>query len=40
MCQCSVKIKDRIADIKKANVVHKYSCPGYAKTYIGQTETN
>lgn len=32
--------KDRIADIKKANVVYKFSCPGCAKTYIGKTERN
>ena len=32
--------KDKMSDLKKANVIYKFKCPGCSKYYIGKTERN
>ena len=35
---CSTK--DKMSNLKKANVIYKFCCPGCSKCYIGKTERN
>lgn len=32
--------KDKISDCSGSNVVHRFTCPGFAKAYIGKTKRN